>query len=151
MSPILILSHFEVELGTHFYGGGEVSSGLCLNNAFFVTWNQDYGYNPTTPNLYQSHPYVMGVRKDGSAFGVIADSTFPLRFRYQAERHCLVLLITSMTDTNLRIENWGKFSQFDWSLVNDDDISNPFSVTVFEGPSPLAVSAMTFALLIERS
>lgn len=114
-----------VELGTHFYGGGEISAGLCLNNAFFVTWNQDFGYGPTTPNLYQSHPYVMGVCKDGTAFGVIADITFPLRF--------------SMTDTNLRIENWGSFEQFDWRDVNNDNISNPFSVTIFEGKSPLAV------------
>ena len=38
-------------------------------------WNADhYAYDQTTPSLYQSHPWVLGVRLDGSAFGVIWDT-----------------------------------------------------------------------------
>jgi len=117
----------EVEKGTHFYGGGEISQGLCLNNKSFITWNVDAcDYNSVNYNLYQSHPYVLAVRRDGTAFGVIADLTYPLKF--------------TMTDTNLRIENWGNFvDSWEWNQTDDEHISNPFSVTVFEGKTPKEV------------
>jgi alpha-glucosidase len=42
-----------------------------------VNWNTDsYGYGIDTPSLYQSHPWVLAVRADGSAFGVLADTTW---------------------------------------------------------------------------
>lgn len=119
--------NIEVEQGTHFYGGGEISQGLCLNNKSFITWNYDaYDYNSKNMNLYQSHPYIQAVRKDGTSFGVIADVTYPLKF--------------TMTDTNLQIENWGNFeNSYEWTETYNDDISHPFSVTIFQGKNPKEV------------
>jgi alpha-glucosidase len=115
--------YIEVDMGTHFYGGGEISSGLCLNNASFITWNLDSHYGKSSVNLYQSHPYVMAVRPDGTAFGVIANTTLPLKF--------------SMTDTNLRIENWGRFDKtHHWNEISTELECHPYSITIFEAKSP---------------
>ncbi len=39
-----------------------------------ILWNTDaYGWNDAALSLYQSHPWVLAVRADGSAFGVLAD------------------------------------------------------------------------------
>jgi len=63
--------------GTALYGTGEVSGPLLRNGRTVTLWNSDvYGYDGRTPALYQSHPWVLGVRADGSAFGVIFDSTY---------------------------------------------------------------------------
>ena len=61
-----------------FYGTGEVVGKLKRNNTHITLWNTDnYGYESFEgKRLYQSHPWVMGVRADGSAFGVIADNTW---------------------------------------------------------------------------
>jgi alpha-glucosidase len=118
--------NIEAEIGTHFYGGGEISSGLCLNNESFLTWNLDSHYGKASVNLYQSHPYFMAVRPDGTSYGVIANTTYPLKF--------------SMTDTSVRIENWGKFDKtHDWQKATPDPNASAFSVTVFEGSDPKAV------------
>ena len=59
------------------YGTGEVCGGLLRNGHTTEAWNTDYyGYGPTNPSLYQSHPWVLAVRPDGSAFGVLADTTY---------------------------------------------------------------------------
>jgi alpha-glucosidase len=61
--------------GTSLYGTGEVPGPLARNGRTTVCWNTDaYGYDSRTPSLYQSHPWVLGVRADGSAFGVLADT-----------------------------------------------------------------------------
>ncbi len=61
--------------GTSLYGTGEVGGPLLRNGRTVVCWNTDaYSYGPNTPSLYQSHPWVLGVRADGSAFGVLADT-----------------------------------------------------------------------------
>ncbi len=41
-------------------------------------WNYDnYGYEKDHGDrLYQSHPWVLGVRKDGTSFGVLANNTW---------------------------------------------------------------------------
>jgi len=63
--------------GTSFYGTGEVGGPLLRNGRISVTWNTDaYGYSMEAPSLYQSHPWVLAVRPDGSSFGVWADSTY---------------------------------------------------------------------------
>ena len=64
--------------GTDFYGTGEVVGPLRRNGRQITLWNTDnYGYGTyDSRRLYQSHPWVLGVRPDGSAFGVIADSTY---------------------------------------------------------------------------
>jgi alpha-glucosidase len=65
--------------GTSLYGTGEVTGPLLRNGRAITLWNSDnYGYKDDDGHrLYQSHPWVLGVRPDGSAFGVLADSTWP--------------------------------------------------------------------------
>ena len=60
------------------YGTGEVVGDLRRNGKEVWFWNNDnYGYlDNDGKNLYQSHPWVLGVRKDGSAYGIIADNTW---------------------------------------------------------------------------
>ena len=60
------------------YGGGEVTGPLLRNGQSIKLWNTDTGAYSVEggKRLYQTHPWVMGVRKDGSAFGIIFDSTW---------------------------------------------------------------------------
>ncbi|MCF0196165.1 MAG: alpha-glucosidase, partial [Bacteroidaceae bacterium] len=60
------------------YGGGEVWGPLRRNGKTIRMWNIDtpaYGVDGGS-HLYQSHPWVMGLRPDGTAFGIIADNTW---------------------------------------------------------------------------
>ena len=60
------------------YGTGEVTGPLRRNGLEISLWNIDtpaYGVDNGS-HLYQSHPWVMGVRQDGTAFGIIADNTW---------------------------------------------------------------------------
>ncbi len=67
----------EIEPGTSLYGTGEVPGPLQRNGRSTVLWNSDsYAYKDDTPSLYKSHPWVLAVRPDGTAFGVMADSTW---------------------------------------------------------------------------
>lgn len=67
-----------VPAGTSLYGTGEVTGPLLRNGHTITLWNTDnYGYKDDDGRrLYQSHPWVLAVRPDGTAFGVIADSTW---------------------------------------------------------------------------
>lgn len=71
------VAKIEAPEGTDFYGTGEVNGPLRRNGKQIVFWNSDnYGYTSLGgARLYQSHPWVLGVRPDGTAFGVIADCT----------------------------------------------------------------------------
>ncbi len=63
--------------GTSLYGTGEVAGPLLRNGRRITCWNTDaYGYDEKNPSLYQSHPWVLAVRKDGTAFGVLLDTTW---------------------------------------------------------------------------
>ena len=63
--------------GTTLYGLGEVAGPLQRNSSIATLWNSDvYGYDRETPGLYQSQPWVLGVHADGTAFGIIFDSTY---------------------------------------------------------------------------
>ncbi len=71
----------EIEEGTSLYGTGEVAGPLLRNGKEITLWNsgnlvfkKDRGRR-----LQQSHPWVLAVRRDGSAFGVIADTTWRLK------------------------------------------------------------------------
>jgi len=66
--------------GVDFYGTGEVTGALRRNNTSITLWNTDnYTYASFGgQQLYQSHPWVMGVRANGTAFGVIADNTWEM-------------------------------------------------------------------------
>jgi alpha-glucosidase len=70
----------DIPEGTSLYGTGEVCGGLLRNGFSTEAWNTDaYGYGPRNQSLYQSHPWVLAVREDGTAFGVLADTTFRCR------------------------------------------------------------------------
>jgi alpha-glucosidase len=70
-------ARLAIEPGTSLYGTGEVPGPLLRNGRRTITWNLDaYGYAPEWPNLYKSHPWVLAVRADGTAFGVLADTTW---------------------------------------------------------------------------
>ncbi len=72
------IATINVEAGTSFYGTGEVTGSLLRNGTVRTLWNTDnYAYEKFSGlQLYQSHPWVMGVREDGTAFGVMADHTY---------------------------------------------------------------------------
>jgi hypothetical protein len=65
-----------VALGTSLYGTGECSGPLERTGRRTIAWNTDaYAYDDETVSMYQSHPWVLAVRADGSSFGVLADTT----------------------------------------------------------------------------
>jgi len=73
-------ARLPVEPGTSLYGTGEIAGPLLRDNAVTQTWNYDSAlYSDRNDHLYQSHPWVLAVRADGSAFGVLADTTVRTR------------------------------------------------------------------------
>ncbi|RFM32811.1 TIM-barrel domain-containing protein [Chitinophaga silvisoli] len=58
------------------YGGGEVTGPLLRNGQTIKLWNTDNGAYGTDSGkrLYQTHPWVIGVRKNGTAFGILFES-----------------------------------------------------------------------------
>lgn len=72
------IAEIKIEAGTDLYGTGEVTGDLVRNGETITLWNKDnYAYGKDNgKKLYQSHPWVMGVRADGTAFGVLADNTY---------------------------------------------------------------------------
>ena len=69
--------HIATTKGTSLYGTGEVGGPLLRNGRTTTLWNTDaYGYKPDAESLYQSHPWVLAVREDGTAYGVLADTTW---------------------------------------------------------------------------
>jgi alpha-glucosidase len=64
--------------GTDLYGTGEVTGSLRRNDKNITLWNTDNGLylQHNGDRLYQSHPWILGVRADGSAFGILADNTW---------------------------------------------------------------------------
>ena len=68
----------KVDADADLYGGGEVWGPLRRNGKTIEFWNVDtpcYGVDDGT-HLYQSHPWVLGLRSDGTSFGIIADNTW---------------------------------------------------------------------------
>ena len=65
----------RLPLGTSYYGGGEQAGPLERSGRSGVYWNVDaWRYGEETPNLYQSHPFVLAILPDGEAVGVLAHS-----------------------------------------------------------------------------
>ncbi|MEA5557702.1 TIM-barrel domain-containing protein [Nodularia spumigena] len=63
--------------GSSIYGTGFVAGPLERTGKQTTLWNTDaYGWNDGTRELYQAHPWVLVVRADGSAFGVLFDTTY---------------------------------------------------------------------------
>jgi len=69
---------FNLEASVDLYGGGEVTGPLRRNGTSITLWNTDnYLYSKDSGRrLYQSHPWILGLRPDGSAFGLLFDSTW---------------------------------------------------------------------------
>jgi alpha-glucosidase len=66
--------HISIPAEFDLYGTGEVTGSLLRNGHKIVLFNKDnYGYGKPD-QLYQSHPWVLGLRPDGSAFGIIFDT-----------------------------------------------------------------------------
>ena len=68
----------KVPPGSSLYGTGEVNGPLLRNEKSIEIWNTDnFAYKKDNGlRLYQSHPWVLGVRPDGSAFGIFFDTTW---------------------------------------------------------------------------
>ena len=72
--------HIPIPEGTDLYGTGEVPGPLRRNDTQVIAWNFDaYGWDERTPHLYQSHPWVLALRPDGTSFGVLADTSHRCR------------------------------------------------------------------------
>ena len=78
-----------IDADTSLYGTGEVAGPLLRNGFVTDVWAkqpfriEDDGtvtphYDERSKSLYQAHPWVLAVRGDGTAFGVLADTTFRL-------------------------------------------------------------------------
>ncbi|MCP3967504.1 MAG: DUF5110 domain-containing protein [Lentisphaerae bacterium] len=69
---------FNIPKDIDLYGGGEVLGPLRRNGTVIDLWNSsNFKYEKFEGcRLYQSHPWVMGVRPDGSAFGILFDTTW---------------------------------------------------------------------------
>lgn len=79
----------NVPFGASLYGTGEVTGPLLRNGKEITLWNTDnstYYSNAHGRRLYQSHPWVLGVRIDGSAFGVIFDTTWKSHLKTTSEK-----------------------------------------------------------------
>jgi alpha-glucosidase len=71
------IATISIPLGTSLYGTGEVAGPLLRNGRVIECWNTDaYGYGLDAKSLYQSHPWVLAVHPDGSAMGLLADTTY---------------------------------------------------------------------------
>lgn len=68
----------DIEDDTDLYGTGEVVGDLKRNNTEVTLWNTDnYGYwKEDGKQLYQSHPWILAVRADGSAYGILIDHSW---------------------------------------------------------------------------
>lgn len=71
------LVRVDTEPAVSLYGTGEVAGPMRRNGTNALLWNTDsFGYDRSTPALYQSHPWILAVRPDGTAFGVLVDTTY---------------------------------------------------------------------------
>ncbi|MEM1185483.1 MAG: TIM-barrel domain-containing protein [Planctomycetota bacterium] len=71
------LSVVELEPGDSVYGTGMCAGPLERSGQRAVCWNADTpAYDQRNEALYQSHPWVVIVRADGTCVGVLADTTW---------------------------------------------------------------------------
>ncbi len=71
------LVRVDTEPAVSLYGTGEVAGPMRRNGTNALLWNTDsFGYDRSTPALYQAHPWILAVRPDGTAFGVLIDTTY---------------------------------------------------------------------------
>ncbi|MEH6406854.1 MAG: TIM-barrel domain-containing protein [Leeuwenhoekiella sp.] len=70
--------HFDLDDDIDLYGTGEVTGDLRRNGTDITLWNTDnYEYGKFDgKQLYQAHPWILGVRPDGTSFGILADNSW---------------------------------------------------------------------------
>jgi alpha-glucosidase len=79
----------SIDADASLYGTGEVAGALVRNGAVTEVWAKQpfrieedgsvvAHYDERSKSLYQAHPWVLAVRGNGSAFGVLADTTYRL-------------------------------------------------------------------------
>ena len=81
----------NVPAGSSLYGTGEVTGPLLRNGQKITLWNTDnYAYHKADgKRLYQSHPWVMGVRPDGTALRRVVRYHLARRTRHGSRPHRL--------------------------------------------------------------
>lgn len=81
-------AYLDVPQGTSLYGGGEVTGPLLRNGQSIKLWNTDSGaYSVDNgKRLYQSHPWILGVRPDGTSFGILFDTPYKAKLTTTDER-----------------------------------------------------------------
>jgi alpha-glucosidase len=74
----LFRASFRISADDDLYGTGETTGPLRRNGQTIKLWNTDncFYQADSGKRLYQSHPWVLGVRRDGSSFGLLFDSTW---------------------------------------------------------------------------
>jgi alpha-glucosidase len=110
-------AYIDIHAETDLYGTGEVTGSLLRNGYKIRLSNKDNFAFGKPDQLYQSHPWVLGVRPDGTAFGVIFDTPW-------------------MADLDLR----------SGILFTISDAAPPFPVMVIEGQDPMEVTLKLSAL-----
>lgn len=77
-----------VPAGSSLYGTGEVTGPLLRNGRAVALSNTDnFAYQKHGgQQLYQSHPWALGVRPNGTAFGVLFDTSWIAQLRTDADR-----------------------------------------------------------------
>ena len=68
----------DIPTDVDLYGEGEVTGPLRRNGTMIRLWNTDnFNYRKDEgKRLYQSAPWILGVRPDGSSFGILFDSSW---------------------------------------------------------------------------
>ncbi|MGB5368302.1 MAG: TIM-barrel domain-containing protein [Polyangiales bacterium] len=83
------IANISIDPETSLYGTGEVAGPMLRNGFVTECWaKQPFRiekdgkpapqYDEKSKSLYHAHPWVLAVRADGSAFGVLADTTYRL-------------------------------------------------------------------------
>ena len=79
------LNAIKIQVGedVDLYGTGEVFGDLNRTDKEVTLWNTDnYAYGKDEgKRLYQSHPWILGVRADGTSFGILIDNTWKQYFK----------------------------------------------------------------------
>jgi alpha-glucosidase len=83
-----VSASISVPPGASLYGTGEVTGPLLRNGKTITLWNTDnFTYiKDGGHRLYQSDPWVLGVRPDGTSFGVIFDTTWKSALQTNSDR-----------------------------------------------------------------
>jgi alpha-glucosidase len=77
----------KIEDGDRFFGLGEKTGNLDKRGVEWTMWNSDtYAYGPETDPVYESIPFVLGVRR-GRAWGLFFNNSHRSTFNMGAGNH----------------------------------------------------------------